>query len=42
VLRNAASLLRLSRLLLQERLLLLRLLRQHLLLLRDVRSVNVN
>jgi len=39
VLRDAAIVLRLPRSLLQERLLLLRLLRQHLLLLRHVRSL---
>jgi hypothetical protein len=39
VLRDAPGLLRLPRNLLQERLLLLRLLRQHLLLLRNVRSL---
>ena len=39
VLRNAAVLLRLPGMLLQERLLLLRLLRQHLLLLRHMRGL---
>jgi len=42
VLRDAAGLLRLPGMLLQERLLLLRLLRQHLLLLRHMRSLRLD